>query len=144
LAPGPFWTGAENLATTGIRSPDPPARSESLYRLSYPGPHYTLPTCGKLFLYIYIYIYIYHCVKCGNRYNKFGKHIYLLNVIYNTLSERLRISVVVKPTSLNSPLTLYRWFNLTAMLPLFSQHPVLISTELHCFSTTGPSEVCEM
>jgi hypothetical protein len=36
-APGPVWTGAENLASTGIRSPDSPARSESLYRLSYPG-----------------------------------------------------------------------------------------------------------
>ena len=34
---GPVWTGAENLAPTGIRSPDRPARSESLYRLSYPG-----------------------------------------------------------------------------------------------------------
>jgi hypothetical protein len=31
--PGPFWTGAENVAPTGIRSPDHPARSESLYRL---------------------------------------------------------------------------------------------------------------
>jgi len=29
---GPVWTGAENLAPTGIRSPDRPARSESLYR----------------------------------------------------------------------------------------------------------------
>jgi hypothetical protein len=37
-APGPVWTGAENLASTGIRSPDRPARSESLYRLSYTGP----------------------------------------------------------------------------------------------------------
>ena len=37
-APGPVWTGTENLASTGIRSPDRPARSESLYRLSYPGP----------------------------------------------------------------------------------------------------------
>ena len=36
-APRPAWTGAENLAPTGIRSPDRPARSESLYRLSYPG-----------------------------------------------------------------------------------------------------------
>ena len=36
-APGPVWTGAEDLAHTGIRSPDRPARSESLYRLSYPG-----------------------------------------------------------------------------------------------------------
>ena len=35
---GPVWTGAENLAPTGIRSPDRPARSESQYRLSYPGP----------------------------------------------------------------------------------------------------------
>ena len=34
--PGPVWTGAENLASTGIRSPDRPARSQSLYRLSYP------------------------------------------------------------------------------------------------------------
>ena len=38
LSPGPLWTGAENLALTGIRSPNRPARSESLYRLSYPGP----------------------------------------------------------------------------------------------------------
>ena len=39
-APGPVWTDAENLAPppTGIRSPDCPPRSESLYRLSYPGP----------------------------------------------------------------------------------------------------------
>jgi hypothetical protein len=37
-APGPVWTGAENLAPTGIRSPNRPARSESLYRLRYPGP----------------------------------------------------------------------------------------------------------
>jgi len=35
-APGPVWTGAENLIPTGIRSPDRPARSESQYRLSYP------------------------------------------------------------------------------------------------------------
>ena len=34
-APGPVWTGAKNLASTGIRSLDRPARSESLYRLSY-------------------------------------------------------------------------------------------------------------
>jgi len=39
-APGPVWTGAENLAPTGIRSPDRPARSHSLYRLSYPA-HFT-------------------------------------------------------------------------------------------------------
>jgi len=30
-AVGPVWTGAENLAPIGIRSPDCSARSESLY-----------------------------------------------------------------------------------------------------------------
>ena len=37
-SPGPVWTGAENLAPTKTRSPDRPARSQSLYRLSYPAP----------------------------------------------------------------------------------------------------------
>ena len=37
-APGPFWTGAENLALNGIRFPDRPALSELLYRLSYLDP----------------------------------------------------------------------------------------------------------
>jgi hypothetical protein len=32
------WTGAEYLEPTGIRSPDRPARSQSIYRLSYPAP----------------------------------------------------------------------------------------------------------
>ena len=31
-------TGAENVASTGIRTPNRPARSESLYRLSYREP----------------------------------------------------------------------------------------------------------
>ena len=37
-APGPVWTCAENLASTGIRFPDRPARSESLNRLSHTVP----------------------------------------------------------------------------------------------------------
>ena len=36
--PEPFWTGAENLDPTGIRSPDRTTDSESLHRLSYPDP----------------------------------------------------------------------------------------------------------
>jgi hypothetical protein len=34
----PVWTSGENLAPTGIRSPDFPVRIELLYRLRYPGP----------------------------------------------------------------------------------------------------------
>ena len=35
-APGTVWTGAENLAPTGIQSPARSSRSQSLYRLCYP------------------------------------------------------------------------------------------------------------
>jgi len=48
-APGPVWTGAENLASTGIRSPDRPARSQSLYRLRYPA-HEWIILCNFFFL----------------------------------------------------------------------------------------------
>jgi len=41
-APGPVWTGAENLAPNGIRSPDRPARRQSLNRLRYPA-HQDIP-----------------------------------------------------------------------------------------------------
>jgi hypothetical protein len=47
-APGPVWTAAENLAPTRIRSPDRPARSESLYRLRYPGPQLLVVKPQKL------------------------------------------------------------------------------------------------
>ena len=36
----PVWAGAENLASTRIRSPDRPAGSQLLYRLSYPTHFY--------------------------------------------------------------------------------------------------------
>jgi len=52
-APGPVWTGAENLASTGIRSADRPARSQSLYRLSYPAH-----ALSQGFYFIYLYIYL--------------------------------------------------------------------------------------
>jgi hypothetical protein len=39
-APGPVWTSAENLALIGIRSPNIPDRSGSLYRLRYTSPHF--------------------------------------------------------------------------------------------------------
>ena len=41
-APGPVWTGTENLAPIGIRSPDCPARSQSLYELRYPAQKYKM------------------------------------------------------------------------------------------------------
>jgi hypothetical protein len=49
-APGPVWTCAKNLGpATGIRSPDRPARSQSLYRLSYPA-HMLIYNLFKIFV----------------------------------------------------------------------------------------------
>jgi len=45
---GPVWTCVENHAPTEIRSPDRPARSESLYRLSYSGPKHLCSTDTKM------------------------------------------------------------------------------------------------
>ena len=59
-APGPVWTGAENLASTGIRSPDRPARSQSLYRLSYPAH-----PAGKLY---FFYLQIWVMMLCNKPY----------------------------------------------------------------------------
>ena len=39
-APGLFCTGTEYFAPIEIRSSDRPARNESLYQLSHPGPHW--------------------------------------------------------------------------------------------------------
>ena len=36
-APAPVWTDSKHLFSTGIRSPDRPSRSKSLYWLRYPG-----------------------------------------------------------------------------------------------------------
>ena len=46
-APGSVWTGAENLAPTGIWSPDRPACSQSLYQLRYL-VHNSAVTCASL------------------------------------------------------------------------------------------------
>ena len=43
----PVWTDEENLVPSGTRSPDHPARSQSLYRLSYPSPPTVLGTQWK-------------------------------------------------------------------------------------------------
>jgi hypothetical protein len=48
-AQGSVWTGLENLAPIGIRSPELPARSQSLYLLRYPA-HYTYEKRMKISL----------------------------------------------------------------------------------------------
>ena len=62
-APGPVWTGAENLAHIGIRPTDRPARSQSLYRLRYPA-HKVI--CSIRYFWFNIgYFVIFVCILCG-------------------------------------------------------------------------------
>jgi len=49
--PGPVWTGAENLAFTGIRSPDRSARSSVAIPTELPGPQViksVIETCSNV------------------------------------------------------------------------------------------------
>ena len=50
-APGPVWTGAENLANTGTRSLDRSDHSQSLCRLSYPAHKVNVTGCRMMPLY---------------------------------------------------------------------------------------------
>jgi hypothetical protein len=95
-APGPVWTGTENLVPTGIRSPDCPAHSWSLYWLCYPAHsfsetpmilmwgrwHISLPSCPcasdcekhyGLYEYCFEKTILYPCIFLS------------LNTIHNTL-----------------------------------------------------------
>ena len=54
-APGPVWKGGKSRPHRDS-IPDRPARSQSLYRLSYPA-HIWL-----WYIYIYIYMYVYICI----------------------------------------------------------------------------------
>ena len=66
-APGTVWTGAENLAATGIRSPDRSARSESLYRLRCLGPQLT---CNHVYLWYVCVINNKHVCNVRDEYIK--------------------------------------------------------------------------
>jgi hypothetical protein len=52
-APRPVWTGAENLASTRIRSTYHPARNVSLHRLSYPSTQIHYFICFTYFPHIH-------------------------------------------------------------------------------------------
>ena len=58
MGPRTGLDSAENLAPTGIRSPDRPARSESLYRLSYRAPKERLCNTQKLCYYLSLSLYV--------------------------------------------------------------------------------------
>ena len=72
-APRPFWTGAVNLALTGIRSPDSPTRSQLVYRLRYPAHTTTIITVTNIILAV-----IFISERSRLRKNLEGNYMYLI------------------------------------------------------------------
>jgi hypothetical protein len=56
--PGPAWTCEKKLVPTGIRSPDRRARSQSLYRLNYPGPKRCMYVHSVKYLTSYVHVVV--------------------------------------------------------------------------------------
>jgi hypothetical protein len=75
-APGPVWTCAKNLVPTGIRSPDRPARSQSLYRLSYRGPPGVIRVTLFCIYSLCIAPWIFRYSKHSNSIKDIENHIY--------------------------------------------------------------------
>jgi hypothetical protein len=59
-APGPVWTGAENLTPTRIQSPDHPAHSQSLYRLRYPAHNFIYTSLKWMYVCMYVWLLQVH------------------------------------------------------------------------------------
>jgi len=83
-ASGPVWTGAKNLALTGVRSLDRQARMESLYRPRYLDPPLTLtPSHTALFTSCYLFFtrHVSNQLVQLQRLHKFIKHIELIKLL---------------------------------------------------------------
>ena len=75
-SPGSVWTGAENLAPTGIRSQGRPACSESLYRLRYPA--------HKVYARLYINLSLNYSYISFNKYGSLHVHkIISISAVWN-------------------------------------------------------------
>jgi hypothetical protein len=86
--PWPVWTGAENLSPTEIRSPDHQARSESLYRLRYPGPHAKCE--GRKRLWSFAKVYCGRCLEVIRENTKNVIQNCPLRLKFETRSSRYR------------------------------------------------------
>ena len=82
---GPVWTGAENLAPTGVRFPDRLARRESLYWLRYPGPRcFRVAICNIHTYFVYNQIFVYNSMKQSPCYETNGYSVKKLAPLYGT------------------------------------------------------------
>ena len=84
-APGPVWTGAENLAPTGIWSPDRKACSQSLYQLCYPAH---LKWCTLVIIFCCSWIYYHNHSRLQETRNRMLFNHQQYNTCLHTVSKR--------------------------------------------------------
>jgi hypothetical protein len=102
----PVWTCAKNLTPTGIHAPDRPARSQSLYRLSYLGP------------YIYVYLFIFNCNYVDTRWQQYSTHLHT-NSTQNTENGKY---IKIKNIGNWAPLPVFASYTLEFLLQLRKSH----------------------
>jgi len=84
-APRPVWTGTENLAPTGIRSPDRPAHSQLLFRLRYPAQHQNMTGNINKNTLLFVYDSLLSCVfTCGNTFSGNVENSELHHILTNS------------------------------------------------------------
>jgi hypothetical protein len=116
------WTGAENLASTGIRSTDRPACSDSLYRLNHPGQRINACSinyeCCRVFCYFTFVMlrYVQHLVQleCASDISirrRRGVASYIWSLLYGFLYRMLREGVFYILCNLH-----WRWGHAVAQL----------------------------
>jgi hypothetical protein len=99
--PRPVWTGAENLAPTGIRSPDRPARSQSLYRLRYPA-HIWQRAVSEIWCVFKKNSALYHAAFLQNNPTKLLISMALISVVRRYEISAVRTAFFVRTIKLES------------------------------------------
>jgi hypothetical protein len=105
-APGPVWTGEENLAPTDIRSPDRPVCSKSLYRLSSRSPA------------VYNNLFVMH-IRCLSSLPWQGNLVFVNRV--RDISQYIDLPYKLTGLSTRTPFFLFSICNDFSFLPTLSQ-----------------------
>jgi hypothetical protein len=95
--PGPVWTGTKILTPIGIRFPDRPARSQSLYRLTYPAHIFQL--CYRTFAHPSIQARLINP----------STHTFIHPVIRSSIHRCVSLYIYRLPTTVNIIRQLFFW-----------------------------------
>jgi hypothetical protein len=91
-APGQVWRGAENLASTRIRSSDRPVGSKSIYRLRHPGPWFPVLQYSNFICRRNILMDLFNRLcQCLFTETRFFWNIFVFKCLQFSVTEKLRM-----------------------------------------------------